>query len=99
MSESNAAVFMVGQIKIIDPARWQQYRDQVADTLTPWGAKVIFRGKQTEVFALSNPYTDIVIIQFPNSKAASGWFHSPAYQAIIPLRESAAEVVLTSYKA
>lgn len=98
MNKSKGKAYVVGQIKIIDSDKWQQYRDQVAATLVPWGGEVVFRGKQAEVFALANPYTDIVVIQFPDLKAASSWFHGAAYQAIIPLREEAAEVVLTSYQ-
>jgi uncharacterized protein (DUF1330 family) len=40
----------------------------------------------------------IVVIRFPNLAAANGWFMSDAYQALIPLREQAADVLLTSYE-
>ena len=45
-----------------------------------------------------NPHADIVVIRFPNLVAADGWFKSEAYQALIPLREQAADVMLTSYE-
>jgi len=31
--------------------------------------------------------------------ALRGWHDSPQYQALVPLREAAAEVVLTAYQA
>ena len=99
MNESKGKAYVVGQIKIIDLDKWQQYRDQVAATLVPWGGEVVFRGKKAEALALPNPYTDIVVIQFTDLKAASSWFNCAGYQAIIPLREEAAEVMLTSYQA
>lgn len=91
--------YVVGQISIIDPLKWQQYRDKVPGTLVPWNAELVFRGVKASDLALQNPYTDIVVIRFPDLDAANGWFQSDAYQALIPLREAAAQVLLTSYEA
>ncbi len=55
--------------------------------------------KQAAVFSGESPYSDIVVIRFPSIGAVNSWFSSPAYQALIPLREQAAEVVLVSYDA
>lgn len=44
-------------------------------------------------------HTDTVVIRFPNAESANGWYNSPAYQALIPLRLEAAEVDLISYAA
>jgi uncharacterized protein (DUF1330 family) len=44
-------------------------------------------------------HPDIVVIRFPSLEKADGWHRSPAYQALVPLRQSAAEVVLTTYRA
>jgi uncharacterized protein (DUF1330 family) len=93
------SAYVVGQINIIDPLKWQEYRDQVPGTLVPWNAELVFRGVKAENLALQNAFTDIVVIRFPNLEAAHGWFHSDAYQALIPLREAAANVMLTSYEA
>jgi uncharacterized protein (DUF1330 family) len=40
-----------------------------------------------------------VVIRFPSVAQADGWHGSAAYQALVPLRQSAAEVVLTTYRA
>jgi uncharacterized protein (DUF1330 family) len=39
------------------------------------------------------------VIRFPDRAAVEGWFASDAYQALIPLRERAADLVLVSYEA
>jgi uncharacterized protein (DUF1330 family) len=39
------------------------------------------------------------VIRFPNLAALQGWYRSPAYQALIPLREQAADVLLLAYQA
>lgn len=45
-----------------------------------------------------HPYTDTVVIRFPDAEAITGWYGSPGYQALIPLREQAAKMVLISYE-
>ncbi len=90
--------YVVGQITVKDPLKWVAYRDQVPATLQPWGAELVFRGQQRAALSGVNPHADIVVIRFPNLAAADGWFRSDAYQALIPLRQQAADVLLTSYE-
>jgi uncharacterized protein (DUF1330 family) len=40
-----------------------------------------------------------VVIRFPDADAVAGWYNSPAYQALVPLRVAAADVDLVSYEA
>jgi uncharacterized protein (DUF1330 family) len=91
--------YVVGHVTVKDETKWAEYRRQVLATLAPWGAELVFRGKQVAALSGDNPHSDIVVIRFPNSGAVNGWYSSPAYQALIPLREEAAEVVLVSYEA
>ncbi len=77
---------------------WDAYRAQVPATLAPWGAELVFRGQQAAVLAGDCPHHDIVVIRFPSVAAVNGWFSSEAYQALIPLRQQAAEVLLLSYE-
>lgn len=94
---SNA--YLVGHITVKNPEQWAEYASRVPGTLGPWGAELVFRGKQVAALAGENPHSDIVVIRFPDVAAVNGWFASPAYQSLIPLREQAAEVVLLSYQA
>jgi uncharacterized protein (DUF1330 family) len=43
-------------------------------------------------------YIDTVVILFPDANSAAGWHNSEAYQALIPIREQAADIVLVSYE-
>lgn len=90
--------FVIGQIRIKDPARWDAYRAQVPATLAPWQGEVLMRGQRLQVFAGSTAHTDTVVLRFPDAAAARGWHDSPAYQALVPLREAAAEVLLVAYE-
>jgi uncharacterized protein (DUF1330 family) len=91
--------FVVGQMTVKHPEKWAQYRSQVLATLVPFGGELVFRGEQVQSFSGVNPHPDIVVIRFPSLGDAQGWHASPAYQALIPLRQDAADVVLTTYAA
>jgi uncharacterized protein (DUF1330 family) len=88
---------VIGHITVRDEEKWAQYRAQVPATLAPWGANVLFRGTSVAILAGRHPHTDTVVIRFPDAKAVDDWYGSGPYQALIPLREAAAEVVLVSF--
>jgi uncharacterized protein (DUF1330 family) len=90
--------YVVGQLTVKDAGKWEEYRARVPQTLAPWGAELVFRGRTVAVLAGEIPHPDIVVIRFPDTKAAHDWFTSPAYQALIALREQAADVVLATYE-
>lgn len=93
------ASYVIGHISIRDPDKWEAYRSQVPATLAPWCAEIVFRGKRLAVFSGEHPHEDTVVLRFPDAASARAWFASPAYQALIPLREQAADVVLIAYEA
>ncbi|MCB2148916.1 MAG: DUF1330 domain-containing protein [Deltaproteobacteria bacterium] len=90
--------YVIGHITVKDAEKWDQYRSQVPATLEPWGAELVLRGKLASVLAGDHSHTDTVVIRFPDMEAVSNWYASPAYQALIPLREKAAEIVLLAYE-
>jgi uncharacterized protein (DUF1330 family) len=93
------AAYVIGHITVRDADKWAEYRSRVPGTLAPWNAELVFRGKQVEVLSGQHDYTDTVVIRFPDQESLTGWFNSDAYQALIPLREQAADIVLVSYEA
>ncbi len=92
------AAYVIGHITVKDPEKWAEYRTRVPATLAPWGGEVILRGKRVTVLTGAHPYTDTVLIQFPDVEAIALWYRSPEYQELIPTRELAAEMVLISYE-
>jgi len=93
---SNA--YVIGHITVKDAEKWNQYRNQVPATLEPWGAELVLRGKLASILAGEHSHTDTVVIRFPDMKAINGWYASPAYQSLVPLREKAAEITLLAYE-
>jgi uncharacterized protein (DUF1330 family) len=99
--ESNQTMntaYLVGHITVKNAEKWAEYRGQVPATLLPWGGELTFRGKKVAVLSGEHQHTDIVIIRFPNKEAIDAWHNSAAYQALIPVRQQAADMVLIGYE-
>jgi len=88
---------VIDHITIKDAEKWAQYRAQVPATLAPWGAELLFRGQLADIFAGQHVHTDTVVIRFPDLASVNGWQQSAAYQALIPLRQQAADLELLSF--
>ncbi|HIZ98310.1 MAG TPA: DUF1330 domain-containing protein [Candidatus Janibacter merdipullorum] len=71
-----------------------EYMERFDSTLAPFGGEFIVHGG-----ALSPREGewdgDVIIIRFPSVEAATSWYDSPAYQAIVPLRTANSEGVVT----
>ncbi|MBW2450750.1 MAG: DUF1330 domain-containing protein [Deltaproteobacteria bacterium] len=91
------AAYLIGQIKVKNPQLWQQYVDGVSESLAGIDAQIVFRGKRLDVLAGENPYDLVVVIKFANQMTLDQWFFSQQYQALIPLRDMAAKVTITTY--
>lgn len=92
------SAYVIGHITVKDSDKWAAYRDRVPATLEPWGAELVLRGTLARVLAGQHPHTDTVVIRFPDTGAVEAWYGSAAYQALIPLRNEAAEVDLLAFE-
>ncbi|HUH61125.1 MAG TPA: DUF1330 domain-containing protein [Candidimonas sp.] len=91
------AAYLIGHITVKNPAKWAEYCGKVPGTVAPWGAQLVFRGVANKTLAGAHPHTDTVVIRFPDQASLDGWHGSAAYQAIVPIREQAADVTIISY--
>lgn len=88
----------VGHIRVRNSEAWEQYRSRVGATITQYGGELLFRGQQERLFSGEMQHENVVALQFENIDAANRWHDSPEYQALIPIRERAADVTLVLYK-
>lgn len=93
------AAYLIGQIKVNDTQRWAQYVEGVAASLAPFAASIMMRGEKHGMLAGENSKDRVVVVEFNTMETLESWFHSDAYQSLIPLRESAADVIITTYTA
>jgi uncharacterized protein (DUF1330 family) len=62
-----------------------EYLHRIDATLAPFGGRFIVHGADPTELEGSAPGTPIVI-EFPTAEQACGWYNSPAYREILPLR-------------
>ncbi|MDO9359128.1 MAG: DUF1330 domain-containing protein [Polaromonas sp.] len=67
-----------------------EYITRIDATLEPFGGAFRIHGGRTEVIEGEFDRT-LVAISFPDMASARNWYHSPAYQAILPLRTNNSE--------
>jgi uncharacterized protein (DUF1330 family) len=79
--------YVVNEIWVKDAERFQTYAVQVPPTLAPFGGRYVVRSGATEPVE-GDPPGRIVILEFPDRAAALAWRASPAYQAILPIRDA-----------
>jgi uncharacterized protein (DUF1330 family) len=91
--------YVIGNITVKNQDKWSEYCNKVPATLSPWKGELVFRGKKSEVLGGDFQHSNTVVIGFPNIEALNNWFNSEDYQALIPIREQAADVDLISYQA
>lgn len=92
------AAFLVGHIIVKDNELWQKYVSGVQESLVPFDADVVFRGQLLSVLAGHHKCDFVVLIEFTDPPTLNRWYSSAKYQSLIPLRDKAADVVITTYK-
>lgn len=92
------AAYVIGQVTVKDPDKWEEYQSAVPATFRAWGGDKLAGGKQFAALAGEMAHPDVVVLQFPDRQALENWFNSEEYQGLTELRDAAAEVVLTAYE-
>jgi uncharacterized protein (DUF1330 family) len=85
-----APAYMIGEVDVTDPATFQKYSEKVPGTLAAFNGHFLVRGGKTQALE-GDPPKRIVVIAFDSMKQAQAWDDSPAYDAIKPIRQSAAK--------
>jgi len=83
------AAYLIGEIDVTDPATYDDYRKQVAGTLTRYGGRFAVRGGKVESLEGGWAPKRIVVLEFPSLEQAQNWYRSPEYAPLIALRQRA----------
>ena len=92
------SAFIVAKVKVKDPTKFQQYAQQSGPTFAPFGGEVLIKGKFLGSFAGTDSHSSVAVIQFPSSNDLEAWYYSDAYQALVALRDEAADIEFTNYE-
>lgn len=77
--------------RIKDLEAFRDYAAKVTPMIEKHGGRYVAVDKAPEVRSGEWPFARTVIVAYPNMAAARGWYDSPEYQQIIPIRQRAIE--------
>jgi uncharacterized protein (DUF1330 family) len=83
--------YLVAEMEVSDPETYARYRTQVPEVIAAYSGRFLVRGGSTEAKEGTPPAGRVVVIEFPDMVAARRFYHSPDYQAILPLRLTASQ--------
>jgi len=82
--------YVIVDINLTDPVRYEDYKNLAAPTVEMYGGKYIARGGKTETLEGDWSPTRLVILQFENMDQAKAWHDSVEYSEAKNLRHETA---------
>ena len=87
--------YSVGHITVTNPEAYKEYVAQVPATIAAHGGRYLVRGGHATDVEGKMPHDRHVVLEFPSREALEGWYNSPEYQAILPIRLANSTGVMT----
>ena len=89
------SAFLVVDTDLIDPEHYELYKQQAKPIAEQYGGQYLARGGAMEFLEtdLWRPHR-MVLIRFDSAKQARRFYHSPEYQAVLPISRKAARRTL-----
>ena len=89
-----APAYLIAHVQVTDPDGRKQYITALPGTMAPYHVKTLARAPAVAMDSSTPPGGSTVILAFNSMDDLKAWWNSPAYQAIIPLREKSAKSVV-----
>ena len=85
------SAYVVVQVDIKDPVRFEDYRKLVPASLEKYGGRFLVRGGKTHTMEGGWAPKRFVLVEFPSVEQAKAWWDSPEYRAARDLRWATSE--------
>jgi uncharacterized protein (DUF1330 family) len=93
-AQGTPPAYVVAEVAVHDAATFaKDYAPKVAGTLQPYGGRIIVGGGKLTAVEGDVPQR-FVIIAFDGVDKARGWYNSPDYQQLVPVRQKTAKTTL-----
>ncbi len=85
------AAYIIAHLEVTDPEAFEAYRAAVPGVIAAHGGRYLVRGGAVKTLEGEWTVPRLIVLEFPDKAAAEGFYHSPDYQKILPLRRVNAE--------
>jgi uncharacterized protein (DUF1330 family) len=85
------AAFVIVDIRVTDPVRYEEYKRLAAPTVAAYGGKYVVRGGKVEALEGDWPLGRLVVLEFPTLEQAREWWESEAYRPLKGMRHATAD--------
>ena len=89
------ACYTVGHITVTNMEGYKAYAAQVPAIIADHGGRYLVRGGHATDVEGAMPGDRHVVLEFADRASAEGFYHSPEYQAILPIRLANSTGVMT----
>jgi len=89
--ELNMSAYVIVDIVVTDPERYEKYKKMAEQTVTAFGGKYIVRGNPVEILEDGWRPDRLVILEFKNVEQAKKWWSSAEYAEAKNLRHLTAK--------
>ncbi|HEX9428540.1 MAG TPA: DUF1330 domain-containing protein [Candidatus Polarisedimenticolia bacterium] len=83
------AGYIIVDVRITDPARYQEYVKAVPATIAAYGGRFLVRGGKSATLEGDWRPGRVVVLEFESAARAREWWDSKEYRALRELRQSA----------
>ncbi|MFZ2081095.1 MAG: DUF1330 domain-containing protein [Xanthobacteraceae bacterium] len=80
------AGYLIANIDVKDPSKFEEYRQQVAPVIKKFGGRYLVRGGDLRRLEGDAPLNRLVVVEFPTVEVAQQFYDSAEYQPVLKLR-------------
>ncbi len=91
------SAMMISRFTVKNPEKFQAYMQETRALAQTYGAEAVFAGKTQRVLNGEEENQQVVVVRFPDIGAINEWFDSDAYNALLSMREEAADMTMVAY--
>lgn len=89
MQEVPKKAYMLVQVDVTNPQRYQEYAKLSPGIIGKYGGRYLARAGRTATLEGPAAKSRVVVLEFPSFERAQAFYHSPEYVAARTLREGA----------
>jgi uncharacterized protein (DUF1330 family) len=88
---TTAPAYIIAELQVTDPDTFKQYAAALPATLAPYKVRTLARAAPVSLDGPTPPAGVVAVFAFNSMDDIKAFWNSPAYQAIIPLRDKSSK--------